>query len=146
MNYIQTEKKDVHFRIISKQLGTNYGILDSHGDLIDIMSGEEITTYDNNILSLFPVKIKYTTNIREAIEYHPRIIEDFESGQWFEVIFENKHWNFELTTGDLFHTSWGNIMDFSGKLTHINYLIREKEMENILRINLLDVHYEIGEI
>lgn len=76
MNYIQTEKNDVHFRIISKQLGTNYGILDSHGDLIDIMSGEEITTYDNNILSLFPVKMKYTTMVKETIAYHPRMFDE----------------------------------------------------------------------
>lgn len=146
MNYIQTEKNDVHFRIISKQLGTNYGILDSHGDLIDIMSGEEITTYDNNILSLFPVKMKYTTMVKETIAYHPRMFDEL-NGQWFRVIFRNKLWNSELTTGDLFSYNWGwDVMDFYGNQNTMLRMITEKKMEKILRINLLDVHYEIGEI
>lgn len=74
MNYIQTEKKDVHFRIISKQLGTNYGILDSHGDLIDIVSGLQIETWKDSILSIFPVKMKYTTMVKETIAYPPECL------------------------------------------------------------------------
>lgn len=68
-------------------------------------------------------------------------------GQWFRVIFRNKLWNSELTTGDLFSYNWGwNVMDFYGNQNTMPRMITEKKMENILRINLLDVHYEIGEI